>query len=342
MPAQAIILTGSRATGQGLAPDSDYDLVAVMDTIQVPFYLNKLKRLEANLSRELGVEVSLNPLPKFRLRRAKGNLYLFKLKHEGVTLWGRDFISTLEPGDAHDIRPRWHFSYLFTAMKHLGQDFEPDYLLGDSAPPHKLGREAAKAILYCAEVLALRQGYYSSQPEALASWLSQRHSLSPSFTSDLEAALAWRSGREGTASQALALWLSAKDYLAEAFRHLMGGDEKDGAPNISNLSRQYLIRGLWPKNWQYFVLTLLLRRQLWWRALLDTRSIEHRVQMALLHLLCSVTSDGKLVRSYLEQAHRLLAGRASLSHPGDDLSLWQQLKGAIYASWPYACPVLGM
>ncbi len=345
IPSQAIIITGSRATGHGLTPESDYDMLVVMPTPLVPFYLGKLRRLEVEMARELGAEVTLSPLARFRLRHARGNLFLYKLKHEGVTLWGRDLLRTMDPGSVADIGPQWRFSYLFTGMKHLGQDFEPEHLQGKPILDRKLGKSAAKATLYCGEVLSLMHGFYFTDPEEMVAWNSQpEHAcLGASFAPDLKTALAWRSSGAPAGAEALSLWLKARDYLRSTFCLLNGGAPDLAPEDFQEVAQRYLTAGVWPKNWQYFALAMLLKRQVWWATLPDIRPIDRRFHLALLFLLSSAGQDGTISRPWLERACRLLDGRARAPRRGDDLyALWRELHATIYSSWALACPLMGI
>ncbi|NIQ07712.1 MAG: nucleotidyltransferase domain-containing protein, partial [Candidatus Korarchaeota archaeon] len=122
---EAVILCGSRAIIQGAKPLSmlsDYDVALVMKTPLIPFYLRRIKMVENKLSKKFGVKVNLNPLPTFRIRNAKGNLFLFKVKKEGITIWGKDYISMLDPGCIRDIGTDWYFSYLSSLMKEFVQN----------------------------------------------------------------------------------------------------------------------------------------------------------------------------------------------------------------------------
>ncbi|MFX1537035.1 MAG: hypothetical protein ACFFDI_22695, partial [Promethearchaeota archaeon] len=133
---ESVILCGSRAIIQRVKPlnmSSDYDVAVVMKTLLVPFYLRRIKTVKNELSKKFGVKVNLNPLPTFRIRNAKGNLFLFKVKKEGITIWGKDYISMLNPGCIKDIGTDWYFFYLSSLMKEFAQNFDPSLILKISA-----------------------------------------------------------------------------------------------------------------------------------------------------------------------------------------------------------------
>ena len=114
VPTKAIILTGSRAIDQSVSEDSDYDIVVVMHILGIPIYLHKLKRLEEELEITTGKTITISPIPPFKLLKSPDNLYLFKVKSEGLTIYGKDFLSDLEPGDIKDIIFDKYFSYIFS------------------------------------------------------------------------------------------------------------------------------------------------------------------------------------------------------------------------------------
>ena len=98
VPVRSIVLCGSRATGQA-RHDSDYDITAVMGLLSAITGYSQLKRIERELTSALGVGVSINPLTPLGMRRAKGSLFLYKVKHEGRTIYGPDLLRDLDCGE---------------------------------------------------------------------------------------------------------------------------------------------------------------------------------------------------------------------------------------------------
>jgi predicted nucleotidyltransferase len=335
VPAESIILLGSRATGQASAA-SDYDVAAVMKTALVPLYLRRLKKIEAELSQHLGTAVVINPLPTFRISRAKGNLFLYKLKREGVTLYGADFLGRLNPGDIADIGRDWYFSYLFSAMKELVEHFEPD-----EGQSNRLAQDTAKAILHCGEVYLLMRGYYESRSEEMLSRLAELYPQQANHLpalGDLELSLSIRKGN--VAPDPLALWFRARGYLLTAFQALT----QNRLMSIEELATEYLNNGSkpWLKNLQYFSLNLLLKRQLRRRGLITRCSVENRVRVALLWLLLSINEPGHIDRSLLARGYDALKGYAKINYRDDDIAFWRELRDSIVTTWDSACAVMGL
>ncbi|NIQ04429.1 MAG: hypothetical protein GWO20_01465, partial [Candidatus Korarchaeota archaeon] len=173
---ESVILCGSRAIIQGVKPLSmlsDYDVAVVMKTPLIPFYLRRIKIVENKLSKKFGVKVNLNPLPTFRIRNAKGNLFLFKVKREGITIWGKDYITMLNPGCIKDIGTDWYFSYLSSLMKDFARNFDLSLIHEFSAEHRNLMYSAAKALLGCGELLLLLREIYETEAKAIVNKLSE-------------------------------------------------------------------------------------------------------------------------------------------------------------------------
>lgn len=142
-----VILCGSRATGTG-GPSSDFDVLAVLPWRRVPRSIRTLGALSARLSGELGVPVSVNPLPARRLRRHV-NLFLWKVAHEGRVLWsppGFALPRAGRPPSGEKVR----FSCLMSALHTL--------LLGADATPHAREDAADKALSMLAQTRLLTPG----------------------------------------------------------------------------------------------------------------------------------------------------------------------------------------
>jgi O-antigen/teichoic acid export membrane protein len=80
-----VLLAGSRALGTAGA-GSDYDVSVVLPLLRIPWAAPRLDRAASRLSAALGAPVSVNAVPRFRLRRPGGSLFVAKLRAEGVVL----------------------------------------------------------------------------------------------------------------------------------------------------------------------------------------------------------------------------------------------------------------
>jgi predicted nucleotidyltransferase len=342
VPTKSIILAGSRATGQAIE-NSDYDIAVVMRTALIPFYLKRLKGIEAELSQKFGVTMTINPLPLFRIYHAKGNLFFFKLKMEAITIYGKDYLKELAPGSVSDISIDWHFSYLFTAMSELVQNFDPALLLAepDEEQSSRLTHDAAKAIIYCTQLYLLAKGCYETEAEALSSRLQElrEEDRSPA-ADDIELALAIRAGDSSQIPNPLPFWFRARQHLLSALHKSMPNCSKDTEELASIF--QATGKKAWLKNLQYFALTMILKKEVYWRCLITRQSIERKVQAALLWLMLSVTEGREINQAMLNRSCAILKGYAKLKQCEDSLDFWREMRNTINTYSTFACTVMGV
>ena len=166
-----VLLCGSRARGTAVA-SSDYDVVVVLPTASIPLGMWKLGRLAQSLHRELGVPVTLSPIPASRFDKSR-SLYLWKLRREARVLTAPDGFALGEAGPA-PLTPETEFSYLASAALYF---LAPLAERGVTRPP--LGQNAErgvrKSLLHLLQLGLLREGSYAdSLDEALGKLSDQR------------------------------------------------------------------------------------------------------------------------------------------------------------------------
>ena len=339
---ESIILAGSRATGQA-KENSDYDIAVVMRTALVPFYLKRLKRIEAELSQKFGATMTINPLPLFRIYHARGNLFFFKLKKEAITIYGRDYLKELAPGSISDIGTDWHFSYLFTAMNELVQNFDPAFLITEQngEQSSRLIHDAAKAIIYCNQLHLLTKGYYETKAEALPSLLQKLQEVNhPTTAEDLELALTIRRGGSSQIPSPLPFWFRARQYLLSMLYKSITDCSQD-KEELANIFQETASRA-WLKNLQYFALALLLKKEIHWRCLITQQSIERKMHAALLWLLLSITEGREINRAMLNRSYAILKGYAKPKQCEDNFDFWREMRNTINTYSTFACTVMGV
>ena len=349
IPAMSIFLCGSRATGQGVCDSSDYDIGVVMKTLSIPFYLGKLKELERRLSQEFNIDLAINPLPTFKLHKAKGNLFLFKLKKEGITLYGQDCLQSLEPGDIKDIQIHWHFSYLFTAMKELTHSFSPELVTTrlDKWQRKALGWDAAKALLHCGEVHLLVNNYYET---ATGDVISKLHEFDlqdmdkQRFLKDLDTALYIRERESAEIKDLLDFWFATREHLLATFRLLIRTYLGYEASETKELAIKYsrVRNGSKLKDLQYFVIASLDKKKIFWRSLITGISVEKRMWLALLWLLLSIDRTGYIDKECLLHSYNMLKFFVTMDHSEDEIVFWKHVSGSIMEYYPLACPIMGI
>ncbi|MEP7225201.1 MAG: nucleotidyltransferase domain-containing protein, partial [Actinomycetota bacterium] len=155
-----VVLCGSRATGQARA-DSDYDVLVVVPLLQIPFRLSRLNAAASDLESALGVRVSINPLPSFRLRRPGRTLLVWKALAEGTILAG-----TLPPvPPIRGLEPVAARSYAMSGIRYLVEHLPPDLPVGEPLP-ERVRSDVGKALLHAAQLRLLDRGEYASTIES--------------------------------------------------------------------------------------------------------------------------------------------------------------------------------
>lgn len=342
-PVDSIILTGSRASGHA-TNNSDYDIIAVMGTLSAVAHYRRLRRAQASLTRSLGVEVTVNPLTRSRMRRARGNLFLFKVKHQGVTLYGRDVLKELDCGGLKDIPTERYISLLSSASRSLVQGAHP--LLNGQG--QALGGEAAqalaKALLMYAELHLYLKGIHQPDPLALAH--SCQETGDRGLAEDVGLAVAVRYTQPAD-TLPRDLWYRCRGYLWDTFARLAGPASPGVAPDPIRLGWAYVRRGGWaiPKNLEYLALSFLATRKLLWRSLLTRHPVNRRLRVALLWLALAVGTDGAVETFFLTEVGRLLKGFVSLPALSRDQagsSPWLSLREAVLEHWGCSETVMGL
>src|SRR5207244_3366342 len=121
-----LILCGSRATGEAYER-SDYDLLVVVPAPKIPFLLARMSRTADRLERELGLPVSINPLPPLRLRRPGRSLLPWKIRVEGRILSAPPGFS-LDGAASPHASEAMRSSYAASGIRYLVEDLRPEQL----------------------------------------------------------------------------------------------------------------------------------------------------------------------------------------------------------------------
>lgn len=354
--AKSVILSGSRALGTHVEDrllKSDYDITVVMSTAGALVHLRRLKKLEVELAQQFGIEISINPLPTFRLRRPRGNFLLFKYGREALTLQGEDYLRDLRSMQPEDIGLDWHFLYLSSMMKRLLSAFDPELTTRSLSTDEGrlISYQATKSLFGCAEILLLRTGVYESTPEqivqAASIHLTDRKSgfaNASGWIDDLKYAFDVI-GADFECADPVGLWFRVSERALEAFEMFANDLQPDETSTLAQHVERTLDMRLHPRiarNGQYFLSNLLLRREVFWKALLMRRSVDSRIRASLVLLLASLTSDGKVDCSKLEAVRRLLQGCANVYNGDSDEENWRVLKASTLTYFPHACRALGV
>jgi predicted nucleotidyltransferase len=314
-----VLLAGSRAIGTACA-DSDYDVAVVLPLTRIPRAAPRLARAASSLSVSLGVPVSVNPVPAFRIRRPGGSLFAGKLRAEAAVL-------SAPPGWSLRRQPLTGVtkfaacSALLSAVRSLLEAFDTSIMAGGPAPA-AAGGALRKAALHIAQVRLLRSGRYASDLDRALTLL---RSTVPTGGSDAELSSALSSAL--MVAGAVEGFVLLRQCLLGEFAQI------DGAP-LSLPVAKALVR-----NAQYAALARLHGRKRW-RAALRAASVEGALaatQLALLRALGPGTVDG------LDTCQFYVAVKA-LPVPTADARLltWEGVRDLALTEWGDAHPLVGL
>lgn len=151
------ILCGSRAAG-GSDDGSDYDLFVVLPLASIPVRLSRLQAAAAELEPKLGADVTLNPLPAFRLRKPHKRLLVWKALREGRVISSEALrVPRLRP---FPLTRAARTSYALSGLRYLTADLDPSDLEMEVLPP-PVTRGVRKALLHLMQLILLEKGEYA-------------------------------------------------------------------------------------------------------------------------------------------------------------------------------------
>ncbi len=230
-----VVLCGSRALGTA-DEHSDWDVLVVVPVARVPTLVKALARASERVTSELGVPVTINPLPRHALARARENLFVWKVAREGRVLAAPDGFALPVAGAPPVMTPERSFSYLASALLWL------------------LEGSDAKAARHLAQLRLLRAGDYDSDPpltgepraEVLAELDGVGCPYSRSAAIRRNVVYLALSALRGRSRLRAALSLRAIDCrLAEAAVALLRGGEPQLPPGVGRPAREAIMRE-WP------------------------------------------------------------------------------------------------
>jgi len=280
-----VLLCGSRALGIQ-HQDSDFDVVVVLPALRIPLALRRLRVLAQSLTAELGVPVTINPLPRRALRRPQ-SLFAWKLRREARVISAPGQFELDAPGDVR-LTPLSTYSYLLTAAFHLLEAAEPASTEGRLDPDAR--HRVVKALLHVAQIRLLRQGRYEPRLE---------DALRELAAEDLTAAAGGVGRDDG--------WVRTRDLVLD---------------EVASLSTK--LNGVAVANLRYVVLAAL-RGRLRVDALFSTQRIDERLGRAALELLRSVHPSGRIDLGGVARARALLPGSVARRTEATSSSLRQTL-----------------
>jgi len=299
-----VILIGSRATGEA-DEASDYDLLVVMPVLRIPFLLRRMNLTAKRLEAELGARVSINPLPRFRLRRPGRSLLPWKVRREGKILSSPSGF-TLGAAEPAKVTTEMSSSYATSAIHYLIEQLQPAELSLPSVPPH-LQRAVRKALLHAAQLRLLRTGRYApTLDEALGM---------------LEPADARELGRVARMCDRPDAWFATLDLL-------IGEIDEEPPTRMRALAA----------NVQYAALSALRGRSFRAKAFAEERPIGDRLRRSVVLLAGSIRPGGTVDPGGVSSA---VAALPNFLRPSCEIS-WTAVRDLIEREWAKATPLVGL
>ena len=300
---ESIILTGSRAIGT-MSSDSDFDILLVMSSMKTIFNLTKIKSVERDLSGIMNVPVSINPLPKFRIKRAFGNLFLFKVKHEGKILFGRNILPNINTGDISDIPDDKKISFLFSSIREISSispvHFPEKWV---DLNKYKIKSIQEKCLKNIAQYIEMTNGNYRTikgktlNQEDLFTITSLLESNNPPESIEMT-----QKNIPVTIDSLKTYWFTCQTLLIRCCsEHFCSLEQQNhSSSNHSRLIEEihkYVIQNNFRvetlmKNLEYYLLNLLIKKSLIWRSLSYRESVQKRIRAAMLLNLMSSNENG--------------------------------------------------
>ncbi len=154
-----VLVLGSRAIGTAPA-QSDLDAYVVLPLRRIPRALGALTQTRSALERELGIPVSLNPLPAGRLHRTRGSLLPFKLRREALVAWSPDGWR-MDRAGAPPVDSAARRSYAMSGVLYLLDAAAPVAQGADRLAPAE-AHLTGKALLHAAQLVLAGQGGWES------------------------------------------------------------------------------------------------------------------------------------------------------------------------------------
>jgi hypothetical protein len=267
-----------------------------------------MARTAERLQRELGVPVSINPLPSARLRHPGRSLLPWKVRLEGRVLGApAGFDLNEAPGATEGVTEVMRTSYAISGLLFLLEDLRPPDLARRTLPPQQ-ARAVRKALRHAVQLTLLRTGRYAPTLDGALALL------------DKEEGAGLR--RLAAAFEKTATWFEVRDLLID---DAVGGRSREGLP------------GTLLRNVQFAALSAMRRRGIRPRALLERRRIGGRLEEATALLATAIGPRGEV------DAHRFAAAARALPdflRPRDPS--WPALRDVVVREWPQANPLLGL
>jgi len=337
---RSVVLIGSQARGEANHAHDEYDLIVVVPTLLVPLLLKKIRRVERELSERYGVELSINPLPTYRVKHPRRNVLFYEIKHGGKVLYGEDIMEEMPLGGFDEVPRETALEYLFNSYWILLEPFSVRFL---AKKPRKEEAElleyvAMKTFIRCCDILLILEGNYrfsfQERIEATVAMYdvdhSELHERLPDLPKYAKNAIGCRRGREKISIPPPRLWFLAKKCLEETTKHVL--ERLPQAFNPDSWLGKFL------NNLQFVVSQFISEGKVEVK-MIGLEAPATKLRRAILLLSRSLSHEGSVDIETLGQALKML-GRNDKIDEKNGLKKWESLKNDVCRKWKYACTAM--
>lgn len=338
---RSVVLIGSQARGEANHTHNEYDLIVVVPMLIVPLLLKRIRCIERELSEKYSVDLSINPLPTYRIKHPRRNVLFFEMKHGGEVLYGEDIRTEIPLGGFDEIPRETALEYLFNSYWILLGPFSVRFLAKEpERQKAKLLEYAAmKTFMRCCDILLILEGNYrfsfQERIEAIIAMYKAGPSELPGRLPDLpkfaKAAIEYRKDHEKVDDNPLEQWFLAKACLEETTNYVL-----ERSPHAFNHDSWL---GNLLNNLQFVVSQFIAERRIEMK-MIGLGAPATKLQRAILLLSRALSCEKTVNIKMLEQAFKTL-GEAAKINEKNGLERWEDLKNDVCGKWKYACTAMG-
>jgi len=328
---KSVILIGSRAIGNA-KEDSDIDLYAVVPTLLTPFVFKKIRKTEEIIEKKLKKEVTIAPLTTSRIKYGD-DLLLFKTKKEGKTIYGDEYISSINIDSINDIPYTEFFDYFFSSIYHLLKDFNIRGKIDDDSLYN-----TAKSVKMCSQLILMVNGIYKNNLEKIYDNISNKYDMfNLKILLDESRNILNRDNDQ--IENRDEFWFEVKllheevyDYLSQSYLNVKNCSPEKKIDVFKNIPQSYT------KNLQHFIGSYINKNKFEFSVILKPIPTQRYIYSSLYWLLLSLENEFTVNPQYIKKAIELLQEiNIRIDRDKESKNSWVQTKNCIVDIWSFGC-----
>ncbi|MFQ6080471.1 MAG: hypothetical protein ACE5OW_02245 [Candidatus Bathyarchaeia archaeon] len=354
---ESIVLCNSHARGEPTAL-SDYDLEVIIKTPLLPIYLPKIKRLEKELNKKIGVKIKIGPNSVFLMKRAPRNAFFYDLKFGGKVLYGKNLLTLIPINRGHEVEKSSCVEFLFNLLVEFVSNLDVGFFFRKlrKEEEEKLTYTCSKMFLGCCAGLLILKGMYKSTYQQRVTLFTRifrkefplLYEKVPEFLHYVNASYEYRSKCSflGTISP-LDFWFLTRYYFGKILVYCLRNTMDLGLESGDwiRICEEFLSKSYLPifNNLQFFILVSLLEEKhekVSPFVVFSRRPVAKSFQSALLLTTFSISREGSIDGSMIKHAYDLVKGYMPARLRGSsDRRVWNKLRKWLISYYNYACPL---